>query len=61
MCRVLGVSRSGYYTWRKKPVSGREEEEKKLVLEIREIHERSRGTYGSSQVHAELRERGLLY
>lgn len=58
MCRVLGVSRSGYYAWRRKPVSVREEENEKLVLEIREIHERSRGTYGSPRVHAELRERG---
>ena len=58
MCRALRVSRSGYYAWRKKPVSEREKENEKLVAEIREIHERSRHTYGSPRVHAELRDMG---
>jgi putative transposase len=58
MCRALGVSRSGYYRWRKKPVSDREKENEKLAAEIRAIHERSRNTYGSPRIHAELRERG---
>jgi putative transposase len=58
MCRALGVSRSGYYVWRKKPVSDREKENEKLAAEIRDIHEWSRNTYGSPRVHAELRERG---
>jgi transposase InsO family protein len=58
MCRALKVSRSGYYAWRKKPVSEREKENKKLVAEILEIHKKSRHTYGSPRVHAELRDRG---
>jgi transposase InsO family protein len=58
MCRALRVSRSGYYAWRKKPVSEREKENEKLAAEIREIHERSRNTYGSPRIHAELRDMG---
>jgi transposase InsO family protein len=58
MCRALRVSRSGYYAWRKKPVSEREKENEKLVAEIRDIHEWSRNTYGSPRIHAELRDRG---
>ena len=58
MCRALRVSRSGYYAWRKKPVSEREKENEKLAAEIRQIHEWSRHTYGSPRVHAELRDMG---
>jgi transposase InsO family protein len=58
MCRALRVSRSGYYAWRKKPVSEREKENEKLAAEIRDIHEWSRHTYGSPRIHAELRDRG---
>jgi transposase InsO family protein len=58
MCRALRVSRSGYYAWRKKPVSGREKENEKLAAIIRDIHEWSRNTYGSPRVHAELKDRG---
>jgi transposase InsO family protein len=58
MCRALRVSRSGYYAWRKKPVSEREKENEKLAAIIRDIHEWSRNTYGSPRVHAELRDRG---
>ena len=58
MCRALRVSRSGYYAWRKKPVSDREKENEKLAAEIRDIHKWSRHTYGSPRVHAELRDRG---
>jgi putative transposase len=53
-CRVLGVSRSGYYDWLGRPPSAREEENTLLIKQIREIHEQSRGTYGWPRVHAEL-------
>lgn len=55
MCRMLGVSRSGYYDWRDRPPSRRSRENTALTKRIREIHERSRETYGSPRVHAELR------
>jgi len=58
MCRALKVSRSGYYRWWNNPMSRRDKENKELVGEIRRIHERSRCTYGSPRIHAELRDRG---
>ena len=54
-CRVLGVSTSGYYDWRGRPVSPREAADQALGQLIREVHQMSRGTYGSPRVHAELR------
>jgi len=60
MCRVLEVSTSGYYAWRKRSPSSREQEDAILTQQITEIHERSRGTYGAPRVHAELRAQGTL-
>ncbi len=58
MCRMLGVSRSGYYGWRGRPPSARNRADGALAERIREIHERSRHTYGSPRVHAKLRALG---
>lgn len=55
LCRVLQVSRSGYYAWRGRPPSPRAVSDAQLALEIKVVHQRSRGTYGSPRVHAELR------
>jgi transposase InsO family protein len=59
MCRVLGVSRSGWYAScaRSRP-SERETRDAKLIDRIREIHAESRGTYGSPRVHAQLIREG---
>lgn len=59
MCRLLGVSRSGYYAWKKRPPSQRAQANARLTERIREIHAWSRGTYGSPRMHAELRDRGI--
>jgi transposase InsO family protein len=58
MCRVLQVSRSGYYAWCKRPPAPRILKDQTLALEVAAIHAESRGRYGSPRVHAELRERG---
>ena len=58
MCRKLEVSRSGYYDWRDRAPSKSNRENESLTQTIREIHERSRRTYGSARVHAELRTLG---
>ena len=54
MCRVLGVSTSGYYGWRTRPVSARALADEALVEEIRAVHVESRQTYGYRRVRAEL-------
>lgn len=59
MARVLGVSVSGYYAWRRRPPSQREMANRQLVTHIRASHQRSRATYGSPRIHAELRAQGL--
>lgn len=59
MCRMLGVSRSGYYDWRRRPPSERHKADAGLTERIREIHNRSRGTYGYPRIHAELRSVGI--
>lgn len=58
MCRALGVSSSGYYEWRKRLPGPRTKDDARLAVEITAAHKRSRGTYGSPRVHAELRARG---
>jgi putative transposase len=53
-CRVLEVSRSGYYDWCSRPASLRDQENELLLKHIQRIHADSRETYGSPRVHAEL-------
>ena len=55
MCRVLGVSPSGYWAWSGRPPSDRARADAVLGARIGAIHARSRGTYGVPRVHAELR------
>jgi putative transposase len=53
-CRVLAVSESGYYAWRKRPCSPRAVRQAWLTDRIRAVHAASRGTYGARRVQAEL-------
>lgn len=59
MCRLLGVSTSGYYAWRKRPPSKRAQEDADLKVRIAQIHGGSNGTYGVPRIHVELQEQGL--
>lgn len=59
MCKVLGVSRSGYYAWKDRPESNRAKENKVLLKKIKESHERSRGTYGSLRITEDLKRQGI--
>ena len=58
LCRVLEVSPSGYYAWRRRGRSLRASDDAKLIAEIRAIHTDSRGTYGAPRIRAELAVRG---
>ena len=58
MCRVLGVSPSGYYAWRARGPSRRAQVNARLVERIRAIHKDSRENYGSPNIHAELVDEG---
>jgi putative transposase len=59
MCRVLGVSRSGYYSFANGDVGSRELTNRRLLEEIRSVHANSRETYGSPRVYRELRSKGV--
>ena len=61
MCRVLGVQRSGYYAWRKRPPSAREQANAELLAKIREAFEKNRGLYGSRRIQHYLQRRGASY
>ena len=54
MCRVLGVSRSGFHAWERRAPSARARDDERLLKRIREIHAANREVYGSPRVHAEL-------
>lgn len=59
MCRVLKVGRSGYYVWRGRVKSQREQANEALLKEIKTVFEQSRKTYGSPRIHAQLHQNGL--
>jgi putative transposase len=60
MCRLLGVSRSGFHAWARRPPSDRALADAWLSEQIRTIHRQSRGTYGARRLHAALRQEGVL-
>ena len=57
-CEVLDVTRSGYYTWRKEPLSGCAQRREDLTAQIRKVHVGNRRNYGSPRVHRELKTQG---
>ena len=59
LCRVLRVSRSGFYSWHRGDRAKRELSDRRLLVEIRAVFEASRRTYGSPRVHDELRKQGI--
>jgi transposase InsO family protein len=59
MCRVLGVSTSGFYAWLKRAPSARAQSDAQLTAQITAIHLRSRQTYGMPRVQAELAAQGV--
>jgi transposase InsO family protein len=60
MCRVLKVSRSGYYAWKDRSPSMRTKDNVSLLVEIRSAYQQSHKTYGSPRIHAYLRRKGVI-
>jgi putative transposase len=54
MCRLLKISRRGFYAWDGRPLSARARGDIGLTAKIHVIHRRSRGAYGAPMIHAEL-------
>ena len=61
MCRVLKVSKSGYYAWRTRPESARAKTDRELTRVIRRLHGESNGVYGSPKIREELKDEGYHY
>lgn len=59
LCRVLGVSQSGYFAWKSRPASARQRQDMVLLAHIRSSFALSNGTYGSPRMTHELRDNGL--
>jgi putative transposase len=59
LCRVLGVSPSGYYAWQHRGASVRAGQDQQLLEQIRRFHRQSRGTYGTPRIHRDLRAAGV--
>lgn len=59
MCKVLKLSRTGYYKWLKRGESDRERRDHELIDHILRIHRETRGIYGAPRIHTELRANGV--
>ena len=59
LCRVLGVTRQGYYAFTRRPTSPRARRESELVDRVRRVFEESHGRYGSPRVIAQLEREGI--
>ncbi len=59
MCRVLGVSTSGYYAWRRRKPSTRSQSDAELTAQIRQYYDASGGIYGAPKIHADLVAEGV--
>lgn len=60
ICRAIGVSRSGYYKYKKGKVSNRQENDKLIIKEIKEIFEKNRRIYGSPRITQALHRKGNM-
>ncbi len=59
LCRVMQVSKSGYYAWASRPESRRAGRNRVLVVQIKAAHTRSRKTYGRRRIHVQLQQDGV--
>jgi transposase InsO family protein len=61
MCRILDISRSGYYAWKRRPISEKSKENEKLLESIQRVYLLNRKVYGSPRITAELKSQGMPY
>ena len=61
LCTTLSVSRSGYYRWLKNPFSNKKEIQEKVLQQIKDVYEQSKGVFGSPRITAVLRNKGYDY
>ena len=59
LCRCLGVTRSGFYAWHRRPLSQRAQEDVALLQRVRRVHARHRRAYGRPRLHRALRDEGV--
>jgi putative transposase len=59
MCRVLDVSKGGFYNWLKRPPSAREQEDGKIAERIVGLYHQHKGRYGSPRIHQQLQDEGI--
>ena len=59
LCRVLGVSTSGFYAWKTREQSAHDQADEALKVHVHEVHQRGRGVYGSPRVHRGLQKKGI--
>ena len=59
MCKVLSVSPSGYYAWRKRPASAREMANQELYKKIKAVYNANHAVYGSPRIYHELKDQGV--
>jgi len=59
LCRILGVSRSGYYHWCRRKPSARSRDDARLLVEIERVHKANFGAYGAFKTWRELRDQGI--
>lgn len=58
MCRVLGVSRSGFYAWKKRPISAAASKRGRILKAINQVYVAAKKRYGYLRVHQQLRRQG---
>ena len=59
LCRVMQVSRSGFYAWRRRPKSDRTKRDEALSAQLQTLYSQSRSTYGAPRIHAELHDQQI--
>jgi len=60
MCALYGVTRGGFYAWQRRQPSARSCQDAQLIEQVRNVHQQSRGYYGSPRVVGQLRRQGLV-